>query len=66
VDAAWADLYGHFDGMYLSFEADRSPARIMDAFPPATLARLRELKRRYDPHHLFRDNFTIDPRGEQR
>ena len=66
VDAAWAQLYGHFDGMYLSFETDRSPARITDAFPPATLARLRDLKRRYDPGHLFRDNFTIDPRGEQR
>jgi len=66
VDAAWAELSGHFDGMYLSFETDRSPARLADAFPPATLARLRELKRRYDPHHLFRDNFTIDPRGGQR
>jgi FAD/FMN-containing dehydrogenase len=31
------------------------------AFPPAHLARLRELKRRYDPTGLFRDNFFIDP-----
>ncbi|MGA5301072.1 LLM class flavin-dependent oxidoreductase [Nucisporomicrobium flavum] len=66
VDAVWRDLYGYFDGMYLSFETDRSPDRLTDAFPPGTLARLRELKRRYDPHHLFRDNFTIDPRGGQR
>ena len=31
------------------------------AFPPAHLARLRALKRRYDPSGLFRDNFFIAP-----
>jgi alkanesulfonate monooxygenase SsuD/methylene tetrahydromethanopterin reductase-like flavin-dependent oxidoreductase (luciferase family) len=61
VDAAWRDLYQHFDGLYLSFETDQSPARLDDAFPPATLARLRALKRRYDPGNLFRDNFNIEP-----
>jgi berberine-like enzyme len=57
--AAWADLVDHFDGLYLSFETDQDPARITEAFPPATLARLRELKLRYDPDNVFRDNFTI-------
>jgi FAD/FMN-containing dehydrogenase len=59
VDAAWAGLAGHFDGLYLSFETDQSPERVEDAFPPATLARLRELKHRFDPDNLFRDNFNI-------
>ncbi|WP_239165062.1 LLM class flavin-dependent oxidoreductase [Actinoplanes palleronii] len=59
VDAAWAGLAEHFDGLYLSFETDQSPERVADAFPPATLARLRELKLRYDPDNLFRDNFNI-------
>ena len=59
VDAAWADLVDHFDGLYLSFETDQDPARIAEAFPPAALARLRELKLRYDPDNLFRDNFNI-------
>jgi hypothetical protein len=60
LDAAW-DLFvaKHFDGLYLSFETDQRPERLHDAFPPATLARLRELKRRYDPTELFRDNFAI-------
>jgi FAD/FMN-containing dehydrogenase len=59
VDPLWDALAAHFDGLYLSFETDQRPERLADAFPPATLARLRELKRRYDPGHLFRDNFEI-------
>lgn len=67
LDEAWDRLMvKHFDGLYLSFETDRRSERLHDAFPPATLGRLRELKRRYDPGLLFRDNFLIDPEGEDR
>lgn len=52
------------DGLYLSFESDRDPDRIADAFPPATLGRLRRLKAQLDPHNLFRDNFNITPAHE--
>ena len=44
--------------------AGQRPERIGEAWPPATLARLRELKKRYDPDNVFRDNFNIDPLGE--
>lgn len=61
LNAAWEALYPHFNGLYISFETDLRPERIEDAFPPKTLARLRELKARYDPDNVFRDNFNVAP-----
>ncbi|QAY74665.1 LLM class flavin-dependent oxidoreductase [Agromyces protaetiae] len=61
MDAAWDRLRRHFDGLYLSFETSRDPARLRDAFPGPVLERLRALKRELDPTNLLRDNFNIDP-----
>jgi alkanesulfonate monooxygenase SsuD/methylene tetrahydromethanopterin reductase-like flavin-dependent oxidoreductase (luciferase family)/FAD/FMN-containing dehydrogenase len=61
LDEAWEDLYQHFRGLYLSFETDTRAERLGDAFPAATLERLRTLKHRYDPDNVFRDNFNIAP-----
>jgi hypothetical protein len=63
TDTLWDGLQGHFTGLYLSFESDPRPERLLDAFPPATLERLRSLKARYDPDNVFRDNFNITPAG---
>lgn len=63
LDRAIAPLRELFDGLYLSFETDTSPERVADAFPEPTLGRLRELKARYDPESLFRDNFSVTPAG---
>ncbi|MBG6094925.1 FAD-binding protein [Nocardioides luteus] len=59
LDTAWSRLRPHLEGLYLSFETTTSTERVADAFPPATLARLRELKQRVDPTNLLRDNFNI-------
>ncbi len=61
VNGQWDAMAEHFEGLYLSFETDQRPARLMEAFPARTLARLRDLKSRYDPDNLFRDNFNITP-----
>ncbi|MER7298544.1 FAD-binding protein [Nocardioides sp. NPDC127514] len=61
LDAAWDGLRNHLDGLYLSFETDTDPGRLADAFGDRALDRLREIKRRYDPQNLFRDNFNIAP-----
>ncbi|MFI7589875.1 LLM class flavin-dependent oxidoreductase [Spongisporangium articulatum] len=59
LEAAWRDVAGHSRGLYLSFETSLRPERVGEAFPPATLERLRAVKSRVDPDNLFRDNFAI-------
>jgi hypothetical protein len=61
MDRHWGPIRPLLDGIYLSFESDLAPARLGEAFPPATLRRLRALKRELDPLNVFRDNFNIDP-----
>lgn len=61
LDAQWRTLADHVDGMYLSFDSSERPERIAEAFPPATLERLRQVKAAYDPTCVFRDNFAIEP-----
>jgi alkanesulfonate monooxygenase SsuD/methylene tetrahydromethanopterin reductase-like flavin-dependent oxidoreductase (luciferase family)/FAD/FMN-containing dehydrogenase len=63
LDAQWRDLAQHTAGMYLSFDSSLRPERIAEAFPPATLERLRAIKAAYDPSCVFRDNFAIEPAG---
>jgi FAD/FMN-containing dehydrogenase len=46
---------------YVNFVGDEGEARLHDIWPDATWARLREIKRRYDPTNLFRLNQNIPP-----
>jgi alkanesulfonate monooxygenase SsuD/methylene tetrahydromethanopterin reductase-like flavin-dependent oxidoreductase (luciferase family)/FAD/FMN-containing dehydrogenase len=61
LDEAWERLLPHMEGLYLSFETTTGAQTLARAFPPAHLARLRDLKADWDPTGLFRDNFFIPP-----
>jgi FAD/FMN-containing dehydrogenase len=56
---AWRPLRARMDGIYLSFESDHEAADVFRAFPPATLTRLRQLKRHWDPDRVFTQNFDV-------
>jgi FAD/FMN-containing dehydrogenase len=47
--------------VYVNFLADDSEDRIREAYPEQTWARLRAIKRTYDPTNLFRVNNNIPP-----
>jgi FAD/FMN-containing dehydrogenase len=62
----WADeltvaLQKGVPGVYVNFLADDSEDRIREAYPEQTWARLRAIKRTYDPTNLFRVNNNIPP-----
>jgi len=60
--AAFADeLRGTDTATYVNFMGDEGPDAVASAYSPATWARLREVKRRYDPDNLFRHNQNIPP-----
>ncbi|KQY44024.1 LLM class flavin-dependent oxidoreductase [Cellulomonas sp. Root137] len=61
IDTWWDRLAPHLRGVYLSFETNQSPARVAEAFPPETLARIARLKALYDPEHVFDGNFGVAP-----
>jgi FAD/FMN-containing dehydrogenase len=46
---------------YVGFLGDEGQEGVGRAYPPATLERLRQVKRRYDPDNLFRLNLNVPP-----
>ena len=48
-------------GAYSNFLGTTGERELHAAYPPATLARLSEIKRRYDPENRFRSNLNIPP-----
>ena len=49
-------------GTYVNYIApDEPPDRARSAYPPEVYARLRAVKRRFDPDNVFRSNINIAP-----
>jgi FAD/FMN-containing dehydrogenase len=51
-------------GAYVGFLGDEGDQGVRRAYPAATLERLAEAKRRYDPDNLFRLNVNVPPNGQ--
>jgi FAD/FMN-containing dehydrogenase len=62
VDSTWEAVHPHSTGVYVNFLDAEGADRVAAAYGPAA-SRLRELKRRHDPHNLFCHNHNIDPGG---
>lgn len=51
-------------GAYVNFLGHEGQENIGMVYPPATLERLRQVKRRYDPTNFFHHNLNIEPAAE--
>jgi FAD/FMN-containing dehydrogenase len=59
--AEWATIGRHGIGSYAGFLGSDTDDDIAALWPPATLERLTEVKRAWDPDNVFRRNFNIRP-----
>ena len=56
-----AELAGAVPASYVNFMGAEDAGAVRGAYPAPAYARLRELKRRYDPDNVFRANHNIPP-----
>lgn len=58
---AWAGFAPYVCGVYGNFRAETDAGTVAQMYPPATLERLRAVKRAWDPGNLFDRNQNIAP-----
>jgi hypothetical protein len=63
TESLWQTVRHDRDGVYVNFLENEGEARIREAYPDATMARLEAVKRTYDPTNLFRLNQNIRPQA---
>jgi FAD/FMN-containing dehydrogenase len=61
TESLWQTIRPEGSGVYVNFLEEEGADRVRDAYPPATFARLVEIKRVYDPQNMFRFNQNIPP-----
>jgi FAD/FMN-containing dehydrogenase len=59
--APWRTVVPHGTGTYIGFQGSAAEDDVAAAYPPATYARLAEVKRTYDPGNLFALNHNVEP-----
>lgn len=58
----WTRVRSDANGVYVNFLGDEGDARIHEAYPGTTYARLADAKAKWDPENVFRFNQNIRPR----
>jgi FAD/FMN-containing dehydrogenase len=61
IHAIWAQFEPHATGLYGNFSPTTGESITERMYPPATLERLREVKRAYDPSNVFAHNHNVRP-----
>lgn len=61
IRASFDSLTPHFDGLTANFVAESNDGIVARIYPPATLERLRAVKRAFDPHNVFSGNHNVKP-----
>ena len=61
VREVWAGVGEGADAVCGNFTSEQGPAVVERMYPPETLARLRDVKQRWDPGNLLRRNHNITP-----
>lgn len=61
IHGLWAPLDPFLTGSYLNFMPQTGERSIAAIYPPATRARLVDIKRRFDPENFFSQNQNISP-----
>jgi FAD/FMN-containing dehydrogenase len=59
--APWDAVAALGSGTYVNFQGSATAADVAAAYPPATYARLAEVKRAYDPGNVFALNHNVEP-----
>jgi FAD/FMN-containing dehydrogenase len=57
----WTSLTPYVSGAYANFLSTHTDDDVAAVYPPKTLERLREVKRRYDPDNRFARNHNVRP-----
>ncbi len=65
TEELWAAVKSERDGVYVNFVANEGRARIGEAYPADTYARLAWVKGQYDPENVFAGNQNIRPLARQ-
>ncbi len=61
TEELWAAVKSERDGVYVNFLGEEGRARIGEAYPADTYARLAQVKATYDPDNVFAANQNIRP-----